>query len=136
VNIECILKIRVIYEFSLIMRLFFKHDLMVYIFWKIWNSHVLNVGSVLSCFKSSRGSLMKIWDECDAMLGLALIVWIWGLCSDQGWDATIKFSCYLNETLSIIGHVLFMNFFYEYHCLWLAYPYLFVCMFVACAMIV
>jgi len=29
-----------------------------------------------------------------------------------------------------------MNFFYEYHCLWLAYPYLFVCEFVVCAMIV
>jgi len=29
-----------------------------------------------------------------------------------------------------------MNLFYEYHCLWLAYPYLFVCVFVACAMIV
>jgi len=38
--------------------------------------------------------------------------------------------------LSITGHVLFRNFFYEYHCLWLAYPYLFVCVFVACAMIV
>jgi len=46
------------------------------------------------------------------------------------------FSCYLNKMLSIIGHVLFMNFFYEYHCLWLAYPYLFVCMFFACATIV
>jgi len=39
----------------------------------------------------------------------------------------IKFSCYLNATLSIIRQVLFMNFFYEYHWLWLAYPYLFVC---------
>jgi len=48
----------------------------------------------------------------------------------------IKFPCYLNATLSIIGQVLFMNLFYEYHCLWLAYPYLFVCVFVACAMIV
>jgi len=42
----------------------------------------------------------------------------------------------LIATLGIIGHVLFMNFFYEYHCLWLAYPYLFVCVFVVCAMIV
>ena len=30
----------------------------------------------------------------------------------------------------------FMNFFYEYHCLQLAYPYLFVCVFVVCVMIV
>jgi len=48
----------------------------------------------------------------------------------------IKFLCYLNATLSIVGQVLFMNFFYEYHCLWLAYPYLFVFVFIACAMIV
>jgi len=34
--------------------------------------------------------------------------------------------------LSIIRHVLFMNFFYEYHCLWLAYPYLFVCVCCMC----
>jgi len=37
---------------------------------------------------------------------------------------------------SIIGHVLFMIFFYEYHCLWLAYPYFLVCVFVACVMII
>jgi len=48
----------------------------------------------------------------------------------------ILVNCFLNATLSIIRHILFMNFFYEYHCLWLAYPYLFVCMFVVCAMIV
>jgi len=48
----------------------------------------------------------------------------------------VMFLCYLNTTFNIIGHVLFMNFFYEYYCLWLAYPYFFVCVFVACAMIV
>jgi len=58
------------------------------------------------------------------------------VCSNQGWIVIIMFPCYLNATLSIIGHILFMNFFYEYHCLWLAYPYLFVCVFVVCAMIV
>jgi len=30
--------------------------------------------------------------------------------------------------LSIIGHVLFTNVFYEYHYFWLTYPYLFVCL--------
>jgi len=58
------------------------------------------------------------------------------VCSNQGGIVIIKFSCYLNATLSIVGQVLFMNFFYEYHCLWLAYPYLFVCVFIACAIIV
>ena len=48
----------------------------------------------------------------------------------------IMLKCYLNATLSIIGHVLCMIFFYEYHCFWLAYPYLFVCVFVVCAVIV
>jgi len=58
-----------------------------------------------------------------------MIVWIWSLCSNQEWTVIIMFPCYLNATLSIIGHVLFMNFFYEYHCLWLAYPFcLFVCL--------
>jgi len=58
------------------------------------------------------------------------------VCSNQGWIVIIMFLCYLNATLSIIGHILFMNFFYEYHCLWLAYPDLFVCVFVVYAMIV
>jgi len=61
--------------------------------------------------------------------------WMW--C--YAWFGMIDFSlvnCFLNATLSIIRYILFMNLFYEYHCLWLAYPYLFVCMFVACAMIV
>jgi len=61
--------------------------------------------------------------------------WIW--C--YAWFGMIDFisvNCYLNAMLSIYGHVLFGNFFYEYHCLWLAYPYLFVCVFVACVMIV
>jgi len=74
-------------------------------------------------------------DECDAMFGL---VWLFGfsVCvSNQEWIVIIKFPCYLNATLSIIAQVLFMNFFHEYHCLWLAYPYLFVCVFVVCAMI-
>jgi len=48
----------------------------------------------------------------------------------------ILIKCYLNAMLSIIGHVLFRNFFYEYHCLWLAYPYLFVYVFIAYAMII
>jgi len=48
----------------------------------------------------------------------------------------ILIKCYLNAMLSIIRHILFKNFFYEYHCLWLAYPYLFVCVFAVCAMIV
>jgi len=38
----------------------------------------------------------------------------------------ILVKCYWNAMLSIIG----------YHCLWLAYPYLFVCVFVVSAMIV
>jgi len=58
------------------------------------------------------------------------------VCSNQGWIVNIMFLCYLCATLSIIGHVLFMNCFYKYHSLWLAYPYLFVCVFVVCAMIV
>jgi len=58
------------------------------------------------------------------------------VCSKKGLIVIIMLKCYLNATLSIIGHVLFMNFFYKYHCLWLAYPYLFVCVFVVCAMIV
>ena len=58
------------------------------------------------------------------------------MCSNQGWIVIIMIPCYLNATLSIIGHVLFMNWFYEYHYLWLAYPYLFVCVFVVCVMIV
>ena len=58
------------------------------------------------------------------------------MCSNQEWIVIIMFPCYLNATLSIIGHILFMNFFYEYHCLWLSYPYLFVCVFVVCVMIV
>jgi len=48
----------------------------------------------------------------------------------------ILVKCYLNAMLSIIGHILFGNFFYEYHSLWLAYPYLFVCVFVVCVMII
>jgi len=48
----------------------------------------------------------------------------------------ILIKCYLNAVLNIIGHVLFRNFFYEYKCLCLAYPYLFVIVFVACAIIV
>jgi len=58
------------------------------------------------------------------------------VCSNQEWIVFIMFLCYLNVTLSIIGHVLFMNFFYEYHCLRLAYCYLFVYVFVVCAMII
>ena len=66
-----------------------------------------------------------------------MILWILGFaCSNQGLIVIIMLKCYLNATLSIIGHVLFVNFFYIYHCLWLAYPYLFVCMFVVCAMII
>jgi len=58
-----------------------------------------------------------------------MIDWILGfVCSNQGLIVIIVLKCYLNVTLSIIRHVLFMNFFYEYHCLWLAYPYLFVCL--------
>jgi len=66
-----------------------------------------------------------------------MIAWILGfMCSNQGLIVIIMIKCYLNATLSIIGHVLFMNFFYKYHCFLLAYPYLFVCVFVACAMII
>jgi len=66
-----------------------------------------------------------------------MIVWILGLvCSNQGLIVIIMLKCYLNATLSIIRHVLCMNFCYEYHCFLLAYPYLFVCVFVVCAMIV
>jgi len=66
-----------------------------------------------------------------------MILWILGFaCSNQGLIVIIMLKCYLNATLSIIGHVLFMNFFYKYHYLWLAYPSLFVCVFVVCAIIV
>jgi len=59
------------------------------------------------------------------------------LCvSNQKLIMIIMLKCYLNEILSIVCHVLFTKFFYEYHCLWLDYPYLFVCVFVVCAMIV
>jgi len=66
-----------------------------------------------------------------------MIVWILGfVCSNQGLIVIIMLKCYLNATLNITGHVLFTDFFYIYHCLWLAYPYFFVCVFVVCAMIV
>jgi len=66
-----------------------------------------------------------------------MIFWILGfVCSNQGLIVIIMLKCYLNATSSIYGYVLFMNFFYKYNCLWLAYPYLFVCVFDACAMIV
>jgi len=65
-----------------------------------------------------------------------MIGWILGfVCSNQGLIVIIMLKCYLNTTWSIIGHVLFISFFYEYHCLWLAYPYLFVCVSFVYAMI-
>jgi len=68
-----------------------------------------------------------------------MMVWILGfVCSNQVLIVIIMLKCYLNATLIIIRHVLFTNFFYIYiyHYLWLVYPYLFVCMFVVCAIIV
>jgi len=66
-----------------------------------------------------------------------MIVWIMVfVCSNQGLIVIIMLKCYLNAPLSIIGHVLLTNFFYKYHCLWLAYSYMFVCVLVVCAMIV
>jgi len=56
---------------------------------------------------------LKVFDECDARFGFGMIIWILGLvCSNQGLIVIIMLKCYLNATLSIIGHVLFMNFFY------------------------
>jgi len=43
----------------------------------------------------------------------------------------ILVKCYSNAMLSIIGHVLFGNLFYEYHYLWVSLP-LFVCLCVCC----
>jgi len=71
--------------------------------------------------------LCLVWYDC---LNLGFV------CSNQVWIVIIILSCYLNATLSIIGHVLFTKFFYIYYCLWLAYPYLFVYVFVACAMVI
>ena len=82
---------------------------------------------------------MKILDECDAMVGLVRLFGF-GVCVFKPMmDCDHKVSVLIECDVEYYW-TSFIYFLYEYQCLWyclrLAYPYLFVCMFVACAMIV
>ena len=69
------------------------------------------------------------WMGC--YVWFSMIVWILEfVCSNQGLILIIMLKCYLNTTMGIIGHVLFMNLFYI--SLFVVSLPLFVCLCVCC----
>jgi len=84
-------------------------------------------------------NLIKILDERDTMFGL---VWLFGFgvwvfkprmdCDHKVSMVVVLLECDIEYYWTCFDYEIF----YAYHCLWLAYPYLFVCVFVACAMII
>jgi len=75
-----------------------------------------------------RSLCWKILDECDAMLGLVWLFGFWGLCvqtKDWLWSSCLSVTWMQHWVLFVVFY-LWNSFIY--HCLWLAYPYLFVCL--------